>query len=879
MKFLRKIHALLRRRRFEAEMAEEMRLHLELLAERERAAGRSAAEARFTAQRRFGHLASIQERARDVRRWAWLERWLKDLRFAARNLRRSPGFTVAAVVTLALGIGLNTAAFSLLNSLWLRPLPFDHPDQLVRLRRSTPADPNGGFAPGDYLELRRDEAPFGRFAAFSDQSVSLAEPGQPAERVDLRSVAADYFDLLGIRPELGRGFLPEEEDCGRHRVVVLSHALWEDRFARSPGAIGRTIRIDGEEYEIVGVLPPRASDDRLIRQTALFRPLAFTAAERMSHGNPSVDIIGRRSAGLTEAQGREFVATVGRRLAVAFPRENGGSAWRCEDLLGSTGNASGKAIVAMLLGLTGCVLLIACSNLANLLLARTIGRVRELAVRAALGASRGHLIRPLALEALMLAALGGGAALAVALRATSWLSDQSVASGGAPMHFPLDWRVLGFAVGASVFTALFFGVAPAYYATRFDLNDALKRGAHSTTASRGHSRLRQALAIAQFAIALPLVAGAGFFARGAANFLREHVGWDPRQLAHGAFRLPASHYPGTGEILAFDRQVLAGLRRLPGVQSASLSYGMPDWPLGPRGYLVAGRERPARGTEPAASYNGVMGDYFAATGIRLLRGRVFTAADSATGPRVIIINESMASALFPGEDPLGQHLAPAGTEKPEWAEIVGVVADVGSMAVYRRAIPFQTYHPFAQEPWRDVRIAVRTASVAPASVLPSLRAVVTGLDPDLPVSQLMTVDAMLEHSAFELTMMRNMLGTFALLGLALAALGIYGVLARTVAQRTGEIGIRVALGAEPAGVVRMILGSGLRVALIGAGLGILGACALSRLVAAIMPSLQTNGGLVLGVSAAMLVLVSLAACWLPARRAARVDPLVALRAE
>ena len=879
-RYLSRLKSLVRRRRGEAEMAEEMRLHLELLVEHNRAAGMNPHDARYAALRQFGNVASIREQAREVRRWGWLDRTIRDLQLAARNLLKSPGFTLVAVVTLALGIGLGTAVFSLLNVILLRPLPFENPESLVRLRRSTLQNPNGAFAPADYLDLKRAEAPFGVFAGYAGQHVSLSEPGHPAELQEARRVSADYFGILRVKPEIGRTFLPEEEVNGRHRVVVLSHALWENRFEGSADVIGRIVRVDGEESEIVGVLPAWASDDRVIGQTALFRPLAFTARERGSRTDCWVGIIGRRSLALTEAQGNEFVATFGLRLAAAFSTEHERCSWRCEKPLGELGNSTGQAIVAMLLGLSACVLLIACSNLANFLLARTISRAHELAIRAALGASRAQLIRPLAVEALLLALAGGGAGLLVSVGASRWFSAQSVASGGAPISFPLDWRVLGFALGTSIFTALFFGVAPALFAIRVNVNDTLKRGGRGVTASRGHNRLRHFLIIGQFAMAMILVAGAGFIARGATNFLRQHIGWDSSMVAQGGFELAKSKYPGPDQILAFDRQALERIQQVPGVQAASLSYGMPyDGPVGPRPYLVDGRDRPAKGLEPTATYNGVTSDYFTVAGIRLLRGRVFNATDSAASPKVVIINESMARVLFPDENPIGRHLAVAGTEKPNWAEIVGVVADVRSLAVYQRPIPFQTYHPFVQEPWQRVRFAVRTSGIAPESVLSALRATITGLDPDLPVRQLMSADAMIEQWSFELTMLRNMLGTFALLGLGLAALGIYGVIARGVVQRTGEIGIRVALGANAADIVRMVLGSGVRLALTGAGLGVFGAYGLSRLIAHIMPAMQTNGALVLGISTAVLTLIALVACYLPARKASKIDPVIALRAE
>lgn len=880
MKFWRRLTSVGRRKRFEAEMAEEMRLHLELQAERNRAAGMSAEEAGYAAQRQFGNVGSLQERVREAKGWLGRENLRKDVQLAARRLAKTPAFSALAVITLAVGIGFVTAVFSLLDAMWLRPLPFADAPALVHLRRSTPQNADGAFTPTDYLELKRNEASFGIFAGYVGLEVSLAEPGPPAELVGAMRVAADYFNVLGMSAEMGRTFLPDEEVHGRHRVVVISHAFWQGRFGGAADVLGRTVRVDGEAREIVGVLPKWDGDLRLNRETGLFLPLAFTEQERGSRTEAWVNILGRRADNLSEAQGRQWVSALGQRLMAESPAENAGGEWRCLPLAEALGNPTGRMIVTMLLGLAGCVLLIACSNLANLLLARTIGRAHELGVRAALGASRLQLIRPLVVEALLLSLTGGALALPVSLAALRWLSDQSLANGGPPMSPPLDGRVLSFALGTSVFTALFFAVAPALFAVRVDVNDALKRGARGTTASRTQHRWRQLLIIGQFAMAMILVTGAGLLARGADNFIRLRAGWDSGAIAQGYVELPKASYPGAEDIRAFDRQLLERIARLPGVEAASLSYGLPfDGPFGPRPYLVEGREPPVKGQEPVATYNGVTADYFAVTRIRLLQGRAFNAQDTAVSPRVVIISESMARSLFPKESAIGRRLAVAGADKTEWAEIVGVVADVRSFSVYQPSIPFQTYHPLTEEPWLRVRFAVRATGVPAETLLAALGTTLAGLSPELPVRELMTADGSIERYAFDLTLLRNILGAFALVGVGLAATGIFGVIARNVAQRRGEIGIRMALGANVRDIVSMILRSGLRLTTIGGLLGVLGAIALSHLVAMIMPELQTNGTVVLGAALLLLTLVALVACYLPARAAAKIDPVIALRSE
>jgi len=866
--------------RKDRELQEEIESHVQMHIEDNLQSGMTPLEARRQAMIQLGGIEATKQAYREQRGLPRLETLWQDLRYGVRTLCKNPGFTTVAVLTLALGIGLNTAMFSLLNVLVLRPLPFEHSRSLVSLSRTTQQNESTGFSPADYLDLKRGESTFGQFAGYVSVSVTSSEPGRPAELHDAFRVSADFFNVLNVQPEVGRTFRSEEETFGNHRVAVLSHAAWQNRFGGTSNIVGRIIRVEGEAYTIIGVLPAWANDDHVIRQAGFFLPLVFNDRERFSRDSQWINILGRRANSISVAQGNAFVSSFGARLAADFPKENGGSRWRSRDLLGSTGHSSGRVIIVMLLCLSGFVLLIACSNLANFLLARNISRSRELAVRTALGASRFRLIRLLAFEPLVLASVGGVGALFVSVWASAWLSAQAVATGGAPMEFPLDWRVLCFAIAASLFTASIFGIAPGLLATRITLTDALKSGARGATDGRGLQRLRNLLIIGQFAMAMTLLAGAGFFVRGADNLLRQHTEGDASHTVVAAFELPESKYRGNDDVVAFDRQAIERIEQLPGVKAVSISYAPPYFGMiGPRHYVAEGRERAASGLEPLASYNGVTSSYFDATGSRMLSGRMFNTTDSATSPKVVIINESMARALFPNESPIGRRISQADTDKRDWAEIVGVAADVGAIGLYQKPVSFQVYQPFVQDPWRYANLSVRTADLAPESLLASIRAAFTALDPDLPLRGLMRANTMIARSSSDVVMLEKMLGAFALLGLALAALGIYGVIARTVVQRTGEIGTRMALGAQVADVIRPILASGIRLALIGASIGVVGALGLARLIASIMPAMQTNGGLVLAATTVLLVLLALAACWLPARRAAKVDPMVALRHE
>ena len=812
--------------------------------------------------------------------------FFQDLRYAARTLVKSPGFTSVAVLTLALGIGLNTSMFSLMNALLLRPLPFPDAERLVKLYRATPESRRGGFSPADFLDLKRDEAGFGRFAAYHGSQVTLAEAGRPAELIGAMRVSADFFDVLGVRPERGRTFLAGEDVKGNDRVAVISHALWRDRFAGAGDVVGRTVRLDGEPNEIVGVLPESAQDRRLFERIDVFRPLGFGDAERATRDASWLSILGRRGPGVSASKGEAFVAAFGARLAGDFPAEHRGSRWVSEGLRESTMSPTGRQVVLMLLGLSGFVLLIACSNLANFLLARTVARAREFAVRATLGASRLRLVRPLVLECVLLAVAGGVGAVVVAGWAADWVRTQGPGDG-APIELATDWRVLGFAFGAAALTVLFFGVTPALVASRVDLNDSLKSRSRGSTAGRGHRRFRHVLIVGQFALTLVLIVSAGCFVRGADNVLRRGRGWDSDRVIQGQVQLPVDRYPGGEEAAAFYRRVIDRLEQVPGVEAAAVSYALPYRTPGNVGRFAAeGQEASPEARGAPVMINGVTPSYFDVTGTRLVGGRHLDETDTAAGRRVAVVNESMARAMFPGGDAVGKRVGPAGQNSGDWLEVVGVVADVRYVDVANATDPFQLYQPIVQTTWyygdgklADVILSARAAGVAPQSLTAAFREAVAAVDPDLPVRDLVPADTVVRRVLSNLYFVRELLVAFAALGLVLAVVGIYGVIARTVIQRTGEIGIRTALGARGADVMRLVLGSGLRLALVGAGIGLVGAAALSRLLVSFLPGMQTNGGAVLAAATVFLVVVALAACYLPARRAAAIDPVVALRHE
>jgi predicted permease len=805
---------------------------------------------------------------------------MNDLKYALRALTKSPIFAIIAVVTLALGIGLNTAMFSLMDTMVLRPLPFEDASSLVRIYRATAREPNGDLPAADFLDLRASEAGFGQFAGSTDEPVALSDPGHTAVRADALHVSSNYLDVLRIRPEIGRSFTGADDTSSSAKVAIISHSLWVRRYGANPDIVGKTVQIDGDPHELVGVLPDSADDGRVIRGTDVFEPLRLSPTERTSRNYPWLRTIGRRDAGVPEGQGKALVAAIGARVASANPKDDGEATWRAESLNTSTGNQIGKILTGMFLGLSACVLLIACSNLANFILARTIERSQELSVRSALGASLFHLIRPLAMESLLLAGAGGVGAVLVDLWSSRWLSAQSVAAGGNAMHFPLDGRVLSVAIGTSVATALLFGAGPAFLIARINSNETLKHGSRGATTGVRHRKLRSLLIVGQFAMAMTLLGGASFLVRGASVMLRQHLGWDASNVVAGSIELPKTRYDSREKILAFQRTLVTRLRGLAGVQSAAIAYGLPySGNVGGRSYVVDGRPRPAKGEELPASYNAVSPEYFLVTGGRIEEGRSFTESENASSAHAVIINETMAHALFPDKDPIGHRIARADSDKPEWCQIVGIAADARPTTIYGKYAPYQVYHPVSEDPWQFSMFAVRTEPGAQKAVLASVAAAVASIDPYLPVTHLDTADGMVERTSFELGMMKKMLGTFALLGLGLAALGIYGVIARTVVQRTPEIGIRMALGATARDVSRLVLGSGLRLALIGGALGLAGAFGITHLLGNVMPGVQVAPSAVIAESAGILAVVAVAACYLPARTASKVDPVSAIRAQ
>ena len=880
-RIFRPLRRLFGKSKLEHDMAEEMRYHLEQRAAEQAADGLPLEEARFAAERRFGNVASLQEQARADRGWRWLENLAMDLRLGVRSLLKTPAFTLVAILTLGLGIGANTSMFTILNGIVTKPLVYPGVDQLVRIYRGTAQNPEGHISGPDFLDFRRAEDGRDAVAAYTAAYVSLSEPGQAAEMAYGARSTTNLLAVFGIRPQLGRDFLPDEAVPGQDRVVILSRRVWLNRYAGDPAIINRSIRVDGEPHKVVGVMPESFNDWRHLGSIDFFRPLVLSPGRTADRGTPFLRVVMRRAPNRPFTALAAFVADFGARQAKDYAEINAGSSWHAIPLAESITGQREKPVFAMMIVLSGLVLLIACSNLANLLLARTMTRAREFAVRAALGASRLQLLRPLVAESLLLALAGGVCAVLFAYWFRDYMAFRSTGSNGESVVVDLGWVVFGWAFGAALVTAVAFGLAPALFAMRLDLNGTLKSGGRGAVGGRGHQRFRQVLIVGQFAVAMILLAAAGMQIGGLNELNNRRSGWVSDNLITGTVVLPAGTYGDAEKIDAFHRLALDRLAALPGVTSASISSFTPffPWSSDLRKFAVEGRERPERGLEPVAAVNNVSPDYFTTYRTHLLAGRAFTTRDDAKGAKVFIVSERTARMLFGEADPIGRRLAQVTGAAPVWGEVVGVVSDVEPVTNDKIQVPGQVYQPMAQEPRSSNEIAVHTTGAAAAGIVDGIRATMAALDPDLPVRQLQPVDLTIRRANYQVAVGRDLFAGMGVLGLALSALGIYGVIARTMAQRSGEFAIRLALGACVRDITRLVLGAGVKLALAGSLVGLAGGIAICRLLAASNPNMRTNSAEVLAGTTVILITVALVASWLPARRAGKVDAMKALRAE
>ncbi len=795
---------------------------------------------------------------------------LHDMRYGARMLLKNPGFAVVAIIALALGIGANAAIFSVVNTVLLRSLPYDDPDRLMVLRETKlPQFPEFSVSPGNFLDWQKQNTVFEKLAAINGSAYNLTSDAEP-ERLRGARVSAGLFEMLGATPALGRTFLDEEDQPGQN-VAILSSALWKRRFNSDANIIGQSIALSATSYTVIGVMPPTFQFPD--RDTELWTPVGFAAAQAQQHGAHYLSVIGRLKPGVTRDQASTEMSAIAGRLAEQYSDSNAG--WDVNVVPMQQYDVRDiKPALLILLGAVALVLLIACANVANLLLARATARQKEIAIRTALGASRWRVVRQLLTESVLLAIAGGAVGLLLAL----WGTDLLLAL--APLDLPrvkdvaLDSRVIAFTLSVTLLTGIIFGLVPALQASRPNLNETLKEGGRGTTG--GHHRVRGSLVITEVALALVLLVGAGLLIRSFYRIQQVNPGFNIRNAMAVTVSLPGKKYPQPDQLVAFYTQLIERVSGLPGVVSAGATQSLPiqgDYLLG---FNIQGRPPDPPGEDKSTNYYAVTPDYFKAMGIPLVRGRVFTDQDRKDTPRVAIINEEMAKKYFPDEDPIGKGINV--TNGPEtFREIVGIVRDVKQ---YGPAQPttLQTYEPFLQNPFSGMTLVVRTEG-NPTALTSAIRSQVLAIDKDQPIARTRPLEQVVSESVAKQRFAMLLLGTFGAVALVLAAVGLYGVMSYAVTQRTHELGIRMALGARTGDVLRLVVGQGMTLALVGVGIGLGGAFVLTRLMANLLFATGATDPLTFAGISVLLAGVALGACLVPARRAVKVDPMVALRYE
>lgn len=881
--------ALLRRGASEAEMDEELRFHVEMETEKNRRAGMDPAEARRQALIAFGAMEAHREELRTGRRAGWLEDAALDLRYAGRTLLRSPGFTLVAVLTIALGVGASTAIFSVVDSVLLRPLPYPEPDRLVQLTHAWDGEPEGELSPAEYFDYRERLESFSRMGVYATGPVNVTG-GEVPERLEAGYLSAGTFPTLGVAPALGRTFSPAEDAPGGDAVAVLSHGLWTRRFGAARDVIGTRIVLGGSPVTVIGVMPPefRLPTDLAAGEAAeIYVPLGIDRATIPNRGSHFLNGVARLRPGVSVEAGAREVAAMAAAFVREFPDE-----YPEQMQFSATAQPLAHAVLGdvrpvmwVLAGAVGFVLLIACANVASLLLARADRRQRELSVRAALGAGRGRLVRQLFLESLVLALVGGAAGLLLAVGATEALPLLHPPSLPRLHDVRVDPGVLVFALGASLASALLFGLAPALHSARAGIHATLKEGGRGQTAGSARHRFRSVLVAAEIALAVVLLLGAGLLMRSLLALYRVDPGFRTEHVLTMGLSLPAGDYPGADEVVPFYRELTGRIEALPGVRAVGAVTNLPlTGTLGDLNFQIEGREVPEGGVSPRADWQVVTPGYFDAVGMRLLRGRGIEPRDDREAPGAAVINQALAEQYWPGEDPIGERLLLGGGAGPGWVTVVGVVGDVRHAALSEPPRP-EYYLPHAQfrfwnggEHVRSMTITARTRG-EPMELAAAIRREIRALDPNLPISEVRTLEQVRAESVAQPRFLSVVLGAFAAVALLLAVVGIYGTLAYLVSQRTHEIGIRMALGAHTAEITRMVVGRGVAVGAAGVAVGLAGALALTRVLAHLLFGVTTTDPVTYVVVPVVLIAAALLASYLPARRAARVDPMVALRAE
>jgi putative ABC transport system permease protein len=818
-----------------------------------------------------------------------METVLNDLRYGIRGLLKRPGFTAVAILTLALGIGANTAIFSVVNAVVLRPLPYVQPDQLVTLWETMPGNDRRSVGPGNFVDWRSQNETFQDMAATFAGNFNLTSDGDP-ERIDGATITSNLMSLLGTPPQIGRTFQPDDDDHQDRSVVILSDGLWKRRFGADRTVVGRTITIDEIPHTVVGVMPggfqfPAHSDLWVLGRNRNAVSLSLVSQFPKNDWNYERDahflsVIGRLKPGVTLSQAQSNIASITRRLEQDYPDTNSGLGSNVVPLHAQiVGNVRG--ILFILLGAVGFVLLIACTNVANLMLARATQRGREIAIRTAVGASRLRLIRQLLTESLLLSVVGGLVGLGVSV----WAVDLFVklSPGDIPRlnEASVDWRLLGFTLIVSLVTGIGFGLLPAFQATKTDLNSALKEGGGKASEGQQRRRARSVLVATEIALAQVLLVGASLLAISYVRVMQIHPGFNAERVLTAKIAPSRKKYPDSRSRERFYSTVLERLQALPGVESAGMVMDLPlSGSSMNRGFRIEGQPDPKPDQNVAMDYQIVSPDYFATLEIPVRSGRGFTQTDSESSERVIVINQSLAQRYWPNQDPIGKRMAIGESSKEDsWRTIIGVVGDIRHASLSEAPVPtaFISYRQDL-ESWPRMGFAIKTKG-DPASLVSLVRKELAAVDPSQPIYAVDPMEKLLRGAVAQRRFVMLLLGSLSAIAVTLAMVGIYGVISFSVGERTQEIGIRLALGARASDVMRMVLSQGMRVALVGVVIGVGAAFALTRLLSGLLFEVSPTDPRTFLVVAGLLSSVALLACYIPARRATKVDPLVALRCE
>ena len=812
-----------------------------------------------------------------------METIFQDLRYGFRMLAKKPGFTFVAVVALALGIGANSAIFSVVNSVLLRPLPFKAPDQLMIVWEDSAkyGFPKDTPAPANFIDWRDQNQVFDTLAAVASQTFNLMGTGEP-EKIEGQRVSAAFFPMLGVEPILGRSFLAEEDKAGAGRVVIMNYGLWQRRFGSDPDIVGKPVTLNGQPYTVVGVMPKdfRFPDpfQSAGEDNALYVPIAFSSEEASTRGGHYLIVYGRAKSGVTVEQAQAEMTTIAARLEQQYPETNmsvGATVVSLhEQLVGDI-----KPALLILLGAVGFVLLIACANVANLLLARAVARQKEIALRTALGASRARLVGQFLTESVLLAALGGAVGLLLAVFGLKLLATLIPPNLSQAKAISIDASVLGFTFLVSLLTGVIFGLAPALQASRPNLNDALKEGGKGTSGA-ARSPLRSLLVVSEVALALVLLVGAGLMINSFFRLRNVDPGFNSANILTMSVVLPRSKYSDHAKRTAFYNEILQRIQSLPGVESAGVITNLPlSFKGNNAGVTIEGRPEPPVDQIPIVITRAVSDSYFRTMGIALSKGREFNGQDRPDTPGSIIVSESTARTFWPDEGPLGKRLKLGGYNSDEpWLSVVGVVKDVRQFELNIAPKP-QVYFPYTQMPYFAPRdLAIRTSG-DPSRLAAAVRNEVWAVDKDQPVSNVSTMEAILAYSVARERFNMLLLAIFAGVALALAAVGIYGVMSYSVTQRTHEIGVRMALGATSRDVLGLVIGQGVKLVSVGVAIGLASAFALTRVMESLLFGVSATDPATFAVISIVLMAVAMFASYIPARRATKVDPMIALRYE